>query len=107
MVSRPLRVLTLALGLTALGQLPACSGGFGEPDLKVIVISLDTTRPDHLSAYGYDRDTTPTLARLASEGALFTNARSTTSWTRRGGCASGRWRTSSASTASGTAWTGC
>lgn len=56
-------------------------GKFGGPDLTIILISLDTTRPDHLSAYGYDRETTPTLARLAREGALFTNARSTTSWT--------------------------
>ncbi len=49
--------------------------------LTILVVSLDTTRPDHLTPYGYDRDTTPTLARLAREGTIFTNARSTTSWT--------------------------
>jgi arylsulfatase A-like enzyme len=59
---------------------PGC-GRFSSPELTIIVISLDTTRADHLSAYGYDRNTTPTLARLAEEGALFTNARSTSSWT--------------------------
>ncbi len=52
-----------------------------EQQLTIIVVSLDTTRPDHLSAYGYDRETTPTLARLAREGTRFTSARSTTSWT--------------------------
>jgi len=67
----------LLIGLLAWA---GCSGST-QPDLTIVVISLDTTRPDHLSAYGYDRETTPTLARLASEGALFKNARSTTSWT--------------------------
>lgn len=49
--------------------------------LIIIVVSMDTTRADHLSAYGYDKDTSPTLARLAAEGTSFTHARSTTSWT--------------------------
>jgi len=49
--------------------------------LTIIVVSLDTTRADHLSAYGYDRATSPTLERLAREGVRFTNARSSTSWT--------------------------
>lgn len=35
---------------------------------------MDTVRADRLSCLGYDRDTTPNLDRLASEGALFTNA---------------------------------
>lgn len=52
-----------------------------EQELVIFVVSMDTTRPDHLSAYGYERETTPTLARLAAEGTRFTNARSTTSWT--------------------------
>jgi len=78
-------VLAFALGLLAcaggIWSLAGCGGVFGKEDLTVILVSLDTTRPDHLSACGYSRDTTPTLARLASEGAVFTNMRSTTSWT--------------------------
>ncbi len=31
----------------------------------VVIIGLDTTRPDHLGFYGYDRDTTPELDRIA------------------------------------------
>ncbi|MFT4979003.1 MAG: hypothetical protein ACI8S6_004913, partial [Myxococcota bacterium] len=36
---------------------------------NVVVITLDTTRPDQLSAYGSDNDT-PTIARLAAEGVV-------------------------------------
>ncbi len=52
-----------------------------EQKLTILVVSLDTTRPDHLTPYGYDKLTTPTLARLAAEGTRFSSARSTTSWT--------------------------
>ena len=52
-----------------------------EQQITIFVVSLDTTRPDHLTAYGYARETTPTLERLAREGTRFVNARSTTSWT--------------------------
>jgi choline-sulfatase len=52
-----------------------------DQSLTILVVSMDTTRPDHLSAYGYEQATTPTLARLAREGAVFQSARSTTSWT--------------------------
>lgn len=48
---------------------------------NVLLISVDSLRADHLGAYGYERDTSPTIDRLAREGALFTNAVSSTSWT--------------------------
>jgi len=44
------------------------------PRLSVILISLDTLRPDHLSCYGYGRPTSPHLDSLAREGVLFKNA---------------------------------
>jgi len=53
----------------------------GENDINIILISLDTLRPDHLSCYGYDRNTSPVIDQLAQEGALFLNTYSTTSWT--------------------------
>jgi len=40
--------------------------------MRVILFDLDCCRPDHLSAYGYRRETSPTLARLGSEGVRFT-----------------------------------
>ncbi len=48
---------------------------------NIILISLDTVRPDHLGCYGYYRDTSPGIDRLASDGVLFKNTYSTTSWT--------------------------
>ncbi len=41
---------------------------------NVILITLDTVRADHLSLYGYERDTTPNLKRLAQEATVYTNA---------------------------------
>lgn len=40
---------------------------------NVLIVSLDTTRADHLSPYGHPIET-PTLARLAREGATFDQA---------------------------------
>ena len=51
---------------------------------SVVLISIDTLRSDHLSVYGYERETTPHLKRLASDGVLFLNALSPSSWTLPG-----------------------
>lgn len=48
---------------------------------NVILVVLDTTRADHLSAYGYPRDTTPRLASFAADAIRFERAYSTSSWT--------------------------
>jgi len=34
---------------------------------------MDTTRPDHFGCYGYHRNTTPNIDRIASQGVRFTN----------------------------------
>jgi arylsulfatase A-like enzyme/Flp pilus assembly protein TadD len=49
----------------------------GRPRPDVLLITLDTTRADHLSAYGYPLPTTPVLDGLAGEGFLFTRAYTT------------------------------
>ena len=41
---------------------------------SVIIISLDTIRADHLSVYGYGRNTTPNLQKFAAESTVFTRA---------------------------------
>jgi arylsulfatase A-like enzyme len=51
----------------------------GRPN--IVLITMDTVRADHLSAYGYGRDTSPNLTRLAEKGVLFENAVSASSWT--------------------------
>lgn len=48
---------------------------------NVILISLDTLRPDHLSAYGYHRPTSPQLDRIASDGVVFETVVATAPWT--------------------------
>ena len=40
----------------------------------VVLVILDTVRADHLSAYGYLRETTPNLDRLAAEGERYDDA---------------------------------
>ncbi len=47
----------------------------------VILITMDTTRSDHVSCYGYDKKTTPFLDQLAADGVVFENVHSTSSWT--------------------------
>jgi arylsulfatase A-like enzyme len=48
---------------------------------NIILISIDSLRPDHVGCYGYGRNTSPTMDLLAREGALFETAVSSTSWT--------------------------
>ncbi len=55
--------------------------GAPAPPLNVLLITLDTTRTDHLSAYGYARDTSPRLAELAAEGVRFDAAYAPTATT--------------------------
>jgi arylsulfatase A-like enzyme len=45
-----------------------------------VVVVLDTVRFDHTSVYGYHRDTTPNLARLAARGVRFERAYTTSNW---------------------------
>lgn len=48
---------------------------------NVIVITMDTTRADHIGAYGYEHAETPHLDQLAAEGALFEEAVTPTAFT--------------------------
>lgn len=49
---------------------------------NIVLISIDTLRADHVSCYGYQRDTTPNLDRIAREGVLFRNAYAAAVWTQ-------------------------
>ena len=51
----------------------------GTPD--VILVSCDTTRADHMSTYGYSRNTSPNLTTLARDGLNFSRAISPAQWT--------------------------
>jgi arylsulfatase A-like enzyme len=100
-VSLPLeglgREATLTFQIRRDGQKgrPAAAGaalfGVSEPTIHdldaygrsrgVVLISIDTLRRDHVSAYGYPRPTTPRLESLARGGVLCEDAVSTSSWT--------------------------
>ncbi len=79
--SPPLHSLTLALlvGLTGCdldsgrdsSSVPSVDAERPRPN--VVWILLDACRPDHLSAYGYRRPTSPNIDQLAGKGARFNN----------------------------------
>jgi len=54
-----------------------------EPPVRpdVLLVTVDTLRPDRLGAYGYDAIDTKNIDRLAAEGALFETALADTPWT--------------------------
>jgi len=78
-------------------QVSAADGGraglpfWGDPELhsprrrsprpNILLVSLDTVRPDHLSLYGYDRATTPRLDRWAAGATVFEQVITTAPWT--------------------------
>lgn len=47
---------------------------------NLILVAIDTLRPDHTGLYGYPRPTTPHLDRLGREGVLFEKAYSQATW---------------------------
>lgn len=55
---------------------PAASAP-GKPSIEkpdIILVTIDTVRPDHLGVYGYERKTSPNIDALASKAAVFERA---------------------------------
>jgi arylsulfatase A-like enzyme len=48
---------------------------------NIVLVSLDTTRADHLGAYGYKGGTSPELDRFAERAVIYERAYATSSWT--------------------------
>ena len=63
--------LALALAAACLG---GCAGGVADERLDVVLITLDTTRADHLGCYGHDGIETPYIDALAASGTRYENA---------------------------------
>src|SRR5262245_27034978 len=67
------------LAATALAFVGACS--HGPRKLNLVVIALDTLRPDHLGCYDYKRATSPNIDAWANNAVVFENAQSAAPWT--------------------------
>ena len=72
-----------AVTLTFLLTITSASADVRETP-NVILITVDTFRPDHLGCYGYPKDTSPNLDRIAQEGILFEHVISSSAWTTPG-----------------------
>ena len=69
-------------GTVALWAAPTLTGSKRTPERpNVLFYVIDGGAADFMSAYGYNRKTTPNLKRLAAEGALFEQVYSNSSWT--------------------------
>lgn len=76
---RSLRAARVGLLVVAISAATSCGPEFQRPN--IILVSIDSLRSDHLRSYGYERDTSPTIDRLAQEGVRFETAVSSASWT--------------------------
>jgi len=77
-VSRPTSTLPLLLASLAVIGL-TCRAPSTPPN--VVIVVLDTVRADRCSVNGYERPTTPELAKVAAEGVTFLDAWSPAGWT--------------------------
>jgi len=48
---------------------------------NILLISMDSLRADHLSVYGYHKETSPYLTELAFDGTVYENAFTAANWT--------------------------
>ena len=71
-------ILVLPFMLNSCGT----DNGTASPEFeRVVLVTIDTLRADHLQPYGYARQTSPFIDSLASQGVLFENAAATASHT--------------------------
>ncbi|HZM71000.1 MAG TPA: sulfatase, partial [Candidatus Cryosericum sp.] len=77
-MTRPIRATTGVLVAVTAVFVGAC-GRPGRPNILLIVV--DTARADRFSTNGYARDTTPAIAALGREGAVYLRAYAPSPWT--------------------------
>ncbi len=70
----PLERLALPLLALSLLALVTTCGGSEDERPNVVLVTLDTTRPDYFSCYGYTSGHTPSFDALAAAGVRFENA---------------------------------
>jgi choline-sulfatase len=70
-----------AASLSSSLWLSGCSRWRNSTKPNIVLILIDTLRPDYLGFYGYKKEMAAFLAKLAKESFVFTRAFSTSSWT--------------------------
>jgi len=73
--------ISLFLFMTASVILPAYRSGNPVRPNVILLIVVDTLRADHMSTYGYFRQTTPRIDALSRESIVFKNAVAQAPWT--------------------------
>jgi arylsulfatase A-like enzyme len=73
-------VARLVAGNEAVSRVDVKSAAGPRPG--VLVVLADSLRADHLGAFGYERDTSPRFDALTGRGALFTEFRAASTWTK-------------------------
>lgn len=74
-------LLVLGAGIWISERRPHTTTGMTGTGGNVLLITLDTVRAANLSLYGYRRETTPNLSRMAQRAVVFERAFSTAPWT--------------------------
>ncbi|UCC30866.1 MAG: sulfatase-like hydrolase/transferase [Phycisphaerales bacterium] len=68
-----LGMLLLIIIVGGVGWLFLSPGSAAKGLVNIVLVSIDTCRPDYLGCYGYQRKTTPNIDAIAQEGILFEN----------------------------------
>lgn len=78
-LSLSLKVMA-ACGVAGLAPRPPIARAQGDMP-NIIYVVIDTTRADHMSFLGYERNTTPNLSALAAQASVFSRSISPANWT--------------------------
>jgi len=68
------RALAALLFCAAVSAAGPAAGAAPAGNYNVVLVLMETLRPDHLGCYGYGRPTSPNIDKLAAEGVVFENA---------------------------------
>ena len=78
------KIILCTSGIVIAGFLLLWTSCGGSRPLRpnVVLIIIDALRPDKLGCYGFDKNTSPEIDRMAAEGILFADVIAQCSWTR-------------------------
>ncbi|MBN3041276.1 MAG: sulfatase [Candidatus Omnitrophica bacterium] len=72
-INKSYKIITILLFFLIIIILGLISRLQQSPSPNIILITVDALRPDHLGCYGYQRQTSPNIDKLAKEGVVFLN----------------------------------